>query len=136
MRNSRPPNRNGRTLSTCFTVSRLCEEVATGVLTTNSYLRKIAFFNAWDKVTGIQREETVESGAAPWTPKKAGRSDRYLADLLVNYRNSIHGYGRGHLSHYLSHTGLIPDSLVYLAVFWWLSAIYRPSDFLRGRWVE
>lgn len=43
-------------LSACFTTARLYEEVATGFLTTNAYLRKIAFFNVWDKVTGIQKE--------------------------------------------------------------------------------
>lgn len=175
-------------LSTCFTTVRLCEEIATGFLTTNAYLRKITFFNVWDKVTGIQRqahpdvrevevkrrlvqpgvfrtrvltalpdsppvwstlksrvfddlvshlESALMAGAAPWTRQKAGRSgsDRFLADLLVSYRNSVHGYGPEHLDDYLSHAGLIPDSILYLAFFWWLALVYRPADYLRGRWV-
>ncbi|MGE5507323.1 MAG: hypothetical protein ACM3RP_02380 [Chitinophagales bacterium] len=175
-------------LSACFTVARLVEETATGFLTTNAYLRKITFFNVWDKVTGLQRdarpdlreadlkrmlvqpgtfrqrvlpaipdapplnrllkeqvfaplvvhlEETLLSGTAPWAAPEghAGDPDRLLSGLLVNYRNSIHGYGRERIGDYLAHAGLIPDSLIYLVFFWLMALIHRPADFLRGRWV-
>lgn len=175
-------------LSACFTTARLCEELATGFLTTNPYLRKITFFNVWDKVTSVQsgrrsslrevevkrrlvqperfRTEilsaipetaplrkillervfeqvvstlltTLQSGSAPWTAGRVrGNAERFLSEILVSYRNTIHGYGEERLPEYLSHAGLIPDSVLYLAFFWWLSLIYRPTAYLRGRWVS
>lgn len=177
----------GRQLSTCFTTARIFEELATGFLTTNSYLRKITFFNVWDKVTSVQKEagpgrhhrdvkrilvqpETFGSkvlsaiptgtplrtllqstifpevmtgvkrglleGTAPWVSREGASGDERLANLLVRYRNSVHGYDLEHLDYYLSHAGLLPDALIYLGFFWWLAIVYKPQDFLNGRWVE
>lgn len=176
-------------LSACFTLARLAEEIATGFLTTNAYLRKITFFNVWDKITGLQREsrpdlrevevkrllvqpstlrervlpaipdtpplyaqlkervfgellvrlkDCLTSGVAPWTSAygRATDAEDRLSGLLLNYRNTIHGYGPEKIDDFLSHAGLIPDSLLHLTFFWWMSLLHRPGDFLRGRWVE